>query len=162
MALDALKLGVYRVLPPRLRVLAARYSTPNFTVGCIGLITRDGTQLLLVRPSYRDGWMPPGGHLERGENPVEALTREIVEELGVAMTFEPPHRVAFDVGRLGVTFVSLGVAPDAAEFVVSSDELIEVGWFALDDLPQLSNDFTEGLPDEDLAAVRGVATTGRT
>ncbi|MGH3349492.1 MAG: NUDIX hydrolase [Nocardioides sp.] len=34
-------------------------------------------------------WLPPGGHVEPGENPVETVRRECVEELGVEARFHP-------------------------------------------------------------------------
>lgn len=156
--LENAKIAIYRRLPAGLQVWAARHATPNFTVGTIGLITRDGSQLLLVRPSYRKGWVPPGGFVAVGETPLEALQREICEELGVRMDFREAHRVAFDVERRGVTFVSVGIAPAAADFAVCTRELVEIGWFPLDDLPPLPHDFFEGVPPEDLEALRRLAT----
>lgn len=161
MGQGAWKVRLYTALPRRARAHAARWGTPNFTIGACGLITRDGSDLLLVRPVYRDGWMPPGGFLARGETPSEALVREIVEELGVAMTFDEPHRVAFESSRQVVTFMSAGLAPAGADFRICSDELSDVGWFPLDQLPALANDFTEGIPDADLAAVRRFAESGQ-
>jgi ADP-ribose pyrophosphatase YjhB (NUDIX family) len=154
--LESLQIAVYRRLPPALQVTASRLATPNFTVGAIALITTDGSDLLLVRPTYRRGWLPPGGFLSKGEEPIETLRREIEEELGVRMDFEPAHRVAFDVHRQGITFVFAGRAPEGVRFAVRSQELRAVQWFPLDDLPPLPNDFFEGLPDEDLQAVRSL------
>jgi ADP-ribose pyrophosphatase YjhB (NUDIX family) len=156
--IETVQLAIYRLLPRRLQVLGARIATPNFTVGTIGLITRDGTDLLLVRPSYRRGWLPPGGFIGKGEEPQATLRREIEEELGVAMDFEPPHRVAFDVRRQGVTFVSVGLAPAGAEFAVRTRELKAQQWFPLDDLPPMPNDFFEGLPEDDLEAIRAIGS----
>ena len=157
MVLDVLKLAVYTRLPRSWQVQAARLATPNFTVGTLGLITRDGSSVLLVRPSYREGWIPPGGFLGKGETPLEALGREIEEELGVRMNFETAHRVAFDRARQGITFVSVGLAPEGAEFAVRTRELLEIGWHSLDALPPLPHDFFEGMPEEDLSALRRVA-----
>ncbi|KIQ64838.1 NUDIX hydrolase [Kitasatospora griseola] len=50
-------------------------------------------RLLLVKPTYKDGWEIPGGYLHPGETPTEGAAREVTEELGIA----PP------IGRLLVT-----------------------------------------------------------
>ena len=52
-----------------------------------GLLVRDGRVLLCHRTAGRQ-WFPevwdlPGGHVERGEHPLEALARELEEELGI-------------------------------------------------------------------------------
>jgi 8-oxo-dGTP diphosphatase len=43
-----------------------------------------GSELLLVRPSYRFGWHLPGGGLRRGETPEAAARRELAEEIGLS------------------------------------------------------------------------------
>ncbi len=52
-----------------------------------GLLRRGGRGLLLhrvpTRRWYPDCWDLPGGHVESGETPDEALHRELLEELGV-------------------------------------------------------------------------------
>lgn len=52
-----------------------------------GLLRRGGRGLLLHRAPtrrwYPDCWDLPGGHVEGGETPDEALHRELLEELGV-------------------------------------------------------------------------------
>lgn len=154
---EALKVAVYKRLPRTLQTWAVRLATPNFTVGAIGLITDDGSRLLLVRPTYRNGWLPPGGFLGRRETPVEAIEREVEEELGVQMRFAEPHRVYFDVRRQSVTFISVGVFPAGATAVITGPELDEVGWYPLDALPSPPDDFHEGLHPEDLEAVRRAA-----
>lgn len=153
MGLEVLKLALYKRLPRRWQVRAARIATPSFTVGALGLITRDGSTVLLVRPSYRNGWLPPGGFLSKGETPLDALVREVEEELGVRMSFEPAHRVAFDRNRRAVTFVSVGLAPPESDFAIRTPELDDLGWYALDALPPMPNDFFEGMPSEDLVAL---------
>lgn len=158
MDFTGLKVAVYRRLPPRLKQLAVRFATPNYTVGVIGLVTVDGSQLLLVRPSYRGGWVPPGGFLGRREQPVAALERELQEELGLDVAFEPWHRVAFDAGRQGIAFVCVGRLTAPLVLTPRSAEILEAGWFPVDDLPPMPNDFYEGMPPEDLEAVRRAGT----
>lgn len=154
MDLTGLKVRVYRRLPRWLQRRAVRLATPNFTVGAIGLITMDGAQVLLVQPSYRHGWVPPGGFLARGENPTEAVEREVREEVGLSLSFAPWHRVHFDVRRQGVAFVSVAVVPPGTVVVPRSPEIRKVEWFPLDALPPMPNDFYEGMPQQDLEALR--------
>jgi ADP-ribose pyrophosphatase YjhB (NUDIX family) len=158
--LTALKVRVYRLLPARLQQLAVRVVTPNFSVGVIGLITVDGSQVLLVKPSYRSGWVPPGGFVDRGEEPLEAMSREMQEELGLDVTFEPWHRVAFDKRRQGVAFISVAKLDEERDIAPRSAEILEVRWFPVDDLPPLPNDFFEGMPAEDLEELRRLGASG--
>lgn len=42
-------------------------------------------RLLILQTTYRDGWIIPGGIVEKGESPIEACLRECREELGIAV-----------------------------------------------------------------------------
>ncbi len=55
----------------------------------IGVLRRKGLVCLALRrahQSFSDCWEFPGGKIEKGESPVEALTREIQEELGIVVS----------------------------------------------------------------------------
>ena len=55
-------------------------------VSAVALIDRDGRVLIAQRPigkSMEGLWEFPGGKIEKGETPEQALMREIDEELGV-------------------------------------------------------------------------------
>jgi len=57
---------------------------PKVGVGC--LVLDEQGKVLLVRRAYPPGagkWSIPGGHVELGEDLVEAATRELKEETGV-------------------------------------------------------------------------------
>lgn len=54
----------------------------------VGLIWRRGRLLAAQRPegkAHEGYWEFPGGKLEQGETPQEALTRELAEELGIGV-----------------------------------------------------------------------------
>jgi 8-oxo-dGTP pyrophosphatase MutT (NUDIX family) len=58
-----------------------RAATPRVAAG---VLFRDGAgRVLLVKPTYKDGWDIPGGYVEPGESPKQAAAREIEEELGL-------------------------------------------------------------------------------
>jgi len=67
----------------------ARPDVPRLSVACGVLQRADGKVLLTQRPSGKlaEGrWEFPGGKLEAGEVPLQALVRELEEELGVELT----------------------------------------------------------------------------
>ena len=54
------------------------------TVNVVAAIIRDGNKIFATQRGYgefKDGWEFPGGKVEEGETPQEALKREIEEEL---------------------------------------------------------------------------------
>jgi 8-oxo-dGTP diphosphatase len=59
------------------------------------LLVRDGRVLLCHRAAgrrwYPDVWDLPGGHVERGEEPIEALARELEEEVGIQIEEPGPE-----------------------------------------------------------------------
>lgn len=53
----------------------------RISAGC--LFFDEAGRLLIVNPTYKDGWEIPGGVVEAGESPLRACVREISEELGI-------------------------------------------------------------------------------
>ncbi|MEH1100869.1 NUDIX hydrolase [Micromonospora sp. CPCC 205561] len=58
---------------------------PAFHAAAGALITDPAGSVLLVKPTYRDHWAFPGGYVEENEYPHHACTREVREELGLAV-----------------------------------------------------------------------------
>lgn len=75
-------------------------------------------RLLLVKPTYRDGWLLPGGVVEAGESPAAGCVREAEEELGLHL----PVR-------------SLLLVDHASEPGDGSGDSLHF-WFATDDLTE--------------------------
>lgn len=62
------------------------------------LIRNENKELLIVKPSYKDGWLFVGGMVELGESLETALMREIKEEIGLDL--EIGRLLTVDYGEL--------------------------------------------------------------
>ncbi|KRV48706.1 NUDIX hydrolase [Wenjunlia vitaminophila] len=116
-----------------------------FLPGVTALVFDDRGRLLLNRRSDTGNWAVLGGIVEPGEQPADAAAREVLEETGVRVAVErlvavlTSEEVNYPNGDLAqflsVVFRCRAVSGEAR---VADDESLEVGWFALDALPKLS------------------------
>jgi 8-oxo-dGTP diphosphatase len=66
--------------------MGERHKRPIVIVAAVALLDKDGAVLIAKRPLGRPLaglWEFPGGKVEAGEEPEEALIRELQEELGI-------------------------------------------------------------------------------
>ena len=63
---------------------------PKKIVASAALFFNQSGELLVIKPTYKDGWSLPGGAVEEHESPLEGCTREVKEEIGLDI----------DIGRL--------------------------------------------------------------
>ena len=61
--------------------------TPTLHIAA-AILLNERRQLLLVRKGGTTAFMQPGGKVDPGEQPLEALIRELQEELGLVITAE--------------------------------------------------------------------------
>jgi 8-oxo-dGTP diphosphatase len=104
------------------------------------LLVRDGRVLLCHRSAgrswYPDVWDLPGGHVEAGETPREALARELEEELSILMA-EPGPEVA-SVVEAGLAMRIWLVEEWAGNPVnASPGEHDDLGWFSVSEAEEL-------------------------
>ena len=59
------------------------------TLGARVAVFDENNRVLLVRHTYQDGWIFPGGGVEFGETARDAAIREIKEEAGIIAASEP-------------------------------------------------------------------------
>lgn len=90
------------------------------------------------RKWYPNVWDIPGGHIEAGETPADAVRRELREELGVTIQIEhaEPFRTYHPTPDL--TLHAWVVTEWSGEVTnLAPEEHDEVAWFGLDDLDRL-------------------------
>lgn len=135
---------LWRGTPGSVRRWGVWLAEPRFmvTVGAIAVDVRG--RVLLLKHEFRtgSGWGIPGGFMEAGEQPLEALRRELREEIGVELdaaeivrvrTLRRPQQVEIHF-RCRVRESGSAASPQ-------SIEINSVGWFDPDKLPpELSQD----------------------
>jgi 8-oxo-dGTP diphosphatase len=143
---------IWRHLPVRMRRWSMRLTNARFTVTAGGIIFNDAGEILLLKHRFRagSGWGLPGGFLEAGEQPIDALHRELREEIGL----EPKDVEIFDVRsfkkprQVEVLFRCRA----NGSFAPRTMEVERAEWFSLQSLP-------DGLPRDQRLLVERAAKT---
>jgi 8-oxo-dGTP diphosphatase len=141
---------IWRRFPAGVRRWSMRLSNARFTATAGAVILNKQRKVLLLKHFFRagSGWGIPGGFIHHGEQPIDALRRELQEEIGLeidhveffwARSFKRPRQI--ELLFRGVT---------SGEPKIQSMEVEHASWFALDGLPP-------GLPaDQKLLIERAV------
>lgn len=102
-------------------------------------------RILLVRRSDTGNWSLPAGIVEPGEQPADTITREVLEETCVRIRAErlvllsADPEISYPNGdRCQFISMTFRCAYVSGEATVGDEESTEVRWFALSDLPELS------------------------
>jgi 8-oxo-dGTP diphosphatase len=74
---------------------------PTHIVAAAGVVVNGDGDILLVK-TYKSGWGFPGGQVEVGENLIEAVKREIMEETGVDVEVGELFCVSSNVGKYAI------------------------------------------------------------
>lgn len=79
--------ALWRRAPKSLRRWSVRLFEPRFTVTAGAVVVDERGRVLLLRHVFRtgSGLGIPGGFLEKGEQPEDALRRELREEIGLEL-----------------------------------------------------------------------------
>lgn len=119
--------------------------TPHHYAVASGIVVANDS-LLLVQNKRRNGsldWSTPGGVVDPGEQVLEALTREVVEETGLAVSAWSPLRYVVDA-----VFTSRSITMHAEVFVAQDfsgsididdpdDIVVDARWVPLDEAGSL-------------------------
>jgi ADP-ribose pyrophosphatase YjhB (NUDIX family) len=119
------------------------FSRPTpFVVGDAATIDGEG-RILLIRRADNHMWAMPGGALEVGETPAEGVVREALEETGahcraVDLVGVYDSRLCSLTARhhlYSFVFLCQPVPGEAQDEPLTAREVLEVAWFAEDELP---------------------------
>lgn len=119
---------------------------PLWLPGAGAVVYDDDGRVLLGKRADTGRWTIITGIVDPGEEPAQAIVREVFEETGVKVAVE--HLVGVEV--VGpITYPNLDVCTFlnldfrcryvSGEARVNDDESSEVRWFTLDDLPALND-----------------------
>lgn len=111
-----------------------RTTQQKFTVSAAAIITNDDGKVLLLNHVLRpfSGWGLPGGFLAAGEQPEEAIRREIREETGIELERLRMFRIRTLERHVEMLFVAIAQGEPA----VKSREILDLGWFEIGQLPE--------------------------
>ena len=100
--------------------------------GCVLLVRR------AVNPA-KGMWALPGGYMDAGEMPEAALRREVLEEVGLAVTVARLLAIYPMVNgngsSQGIVLAYRAVPLDGETELTPQDDVSEAGWFGQDELP---------------------------
>lgn len=143
---DLLETQTSETVPPAefAEAAASEVATAGWVV--LGFAFDEDGRVLLVDQPWADGWLAPGGSLKPGETLREAVTREVREETGIAITPVQPRAVdeytvvnAETDETFGWTAVFFEARAETTEFAsdlgVEGEEIEDATWF-------------DGLPDD--------------
>jgi ADP-ribose pyrophosphatase YjhB (NUDIX family) len=140
----------WQKVPARMRRWFIRSTNTRFTVTAGAIIFNEAGEVLLLKHFFRagSGWGLPGGFLKPNEQPLDALRRELNEEMGLelhdveifwARSFKRPRQIE-------VLYRAKAAGPGKPRSI----EVERAAWFSVDQLPP-------GLPqDQKLLVERAV------
>jgi ADP-ribose pyrophosphatase YjhB (NUDIX family) len=129
-------LKIWRVLPLRIQIILSRVIRPLFQVFAAGVIFNQENKILLVKSTYQrfHPWGLPGGSLEYGESPEDAVKREVWEETGLIVEVKRFLLVkTWSPDRVGMYYLCEITGGE----IYPTDEVSEAAHFSLDDLPDV-------------------------
>lgn len=102
-------------------------------VGC--LVRNDSGRMLLIR-HYRRGWEIPQGHVEAGEDVIQALQREVMEETGLVVNVGPLASVWSKLSSPPAIILNF-LATSYEGVPTPSEESPELGWFSEEEAKEM-------------------------
>ena len=130
-----LMLRVWRLMPFWMQRMASFFIRPHYEVSVGAVVLNERGQLLLCHHTYRREfpWGMPGGDINPGEDPADAVRRELWEETGFRAAEVDLLLVENwkEYRQVALTYLCKGVSGD----FVPNDEVSHVQYFDIAALP---------------------------
>jgi len=127
------------------------------TLGVKAAIYDGDGRVLLVKHSYVGGWHLPGGGVGRDERLVDAVRREVMEELGLSLRGKLPIVGVYFAPHQGKSdHIALFRAHKWEGEVQTNWEIAEAAFFHLHDLPEGTTTATQRRLEE-LGGIRALS-----
>lgn len=126
---------IWRRLPAAVRLRAATLGQARFRVTVAAMLFDDNRRILLLEHVFRAdrGWGVPGGFITKGEQPEQALRRELREEISIEID-DVKLLFTRTLSKIKQVEIFYG-ARVIGEPTPSSFEIKQAQWFPVDQLP---------------------------
>jgi 8-oxo-dGTP pyrophosphatase MutT (NUDIX family) len=123
------------------RVRQARRDEPRRDVAVVGLRDEEDRLLLVRTRRFPDRWQPIGGGIDSADaSPIEALVREVEEEVSLTLReddFTPIVQTRYDFGEGTVHFYEARIGRLASTISFNRREILGHRWVRLDQTDDL-------------------------
>ena len=104
----------------------------------VGAIIKEGDRVLMVRQTYGDRsvWHFPGGGKKKNENPLEAISREVQEELGIKVKLSKLGEFEDIAEYRRVRSTCFYGHFDHDDIVIDKKEIEEARWWSINMMPE--------------------------
>lgn len=117
--------------------------TKRIAVGV--LLLNQKSEFLIVEQSYRDTWSLPGGTVDAHESPLQALKREIYEEIKIDVSIKRCILIDYTNEKIGnrtdesIQLLFLGEHTKNEPIAIDSEEITDYKWSNFDEAKTLLN-----------------------
>ncbi len=112
----------------------------DFSIGCGGVVIRDGNALLIQRGinPNRGAWQIPGGYVEADEEIIVGVEREVLEEAGIVAKVSDVIGVRHGLGPPSANiYVVFRMDLISGEPRYDGDETLDAGFFSMDEISRM-------------------------